>query len=186
MSEVRVESDAQIYYWRPVGKVPLVQVIDVEDRVSSETMEQQGFIRWFRLKYPGVLIFAIPNGGWRAVTTAKQLKAEGVVPGVPDLFIPSWRLWLEFKRRKGGVVSKDQERVFTHLRRVGYAVLVCRGAEDGSRQVLKFIADGRDKNWKTRMEEKLVKYEEKHEMSGKLVGTVCRRMVDEVYEDMRE
>jgi hypothetical protein len=33
-------------------------------------------------------IFAIPNGGFRFLSTARMLKAEGVRPGVPDLFLP--------------------------------------------------------------------------------------------------
>jgi len=71
----------------------------------SETEEQEGFVNWFRAKFPGVLIFAIPNGGHRAISTAKRLKAEGVVPGIPDLHVPAWRLWIEMKRVKGGKLS---------------------------------------------------------------------------------
>ena len=36
----------------------------------------------------GIPIFAIPNGGFRHITTAKKLQREGVKSGVPDLFIP--------------------------------------------------------------------------------------------------
>ena len=45
-------------------------------------------VRWFRLQYPKHLIYAIPNGGRRNVAVAAKLKAEGVLPGVPDLHIP--------------------------------------------------------------------------------------------------
>jgi hypothetical protein len=34
---------------------------------------------------------------------------EGVSPGVPDLFIPDWLLWVEMKREKGGRVSPEQK-----------------------------------------------------------------------------
>ena len=60
--------------------------------MSSEHAEQAGFVTWFRTKYPGTLIFAIPNGGKRDIVTAKKLQMEGVTPGVPDLFIPAWSL----------------------------------------------------------------------------------------------
>ena len=99
-------------------------------------MEQQGFITWFRGKYPGVLIFAIPNGGYRNITTAKTLRKEGVVPGVPDLFVPAWKLFIEMKKMKGGVVSQDQWKVILALKECGYTVIIGRGAEDASRKVL--------------------------------------------------
>ncbi len=105
---------------------------------STESMEQQGFVTWFREKYPGVLIFSVPNGNWRGISVGRRLKAEGLTPGVPDLFIPSWKLFLEFKRKTGGVVSKDQEKIIGYLQRVGYTVFICRGAEDGAIQVMDF------------------------------------------------
>ena len=75
----------------------------------SEHDEQVGFINWFRAKYSGVLIFAIPNGEKRAISVAKRLKAEGVVRGVPDLYVPTWNLWIEMKRASGGRLSPDQK-----------------------------------------------------------------------------
>ena len=44
-------------------------------------------VEWFRLQFPNVLIFSIPNGGQRSLITAKILKAEGTVSGVADLQI---------------------------------------------------------------------------------------------------
>ena len=73
--------------------------------VPLEHAEQVGFLNWFRSRFPSVLIFAIPNGDHRAITTAKRLKAEGVTAGIPDLFIPQWDLWVEMKRREGGRLS---------------------------------------------------------------------------------
>lgn len=42
--------------------------------MSTESQHQIGFLVWFRLKYPGVLIFAIPNGGKRDIKTASRLQ----------------------------------------------------------------------------------------------------------------
>ena len=105
----------------------------------SETEEQEGFVNWFRAKFHGVLIFAIPNGGHRAISTAKRLKAEGVVPGVPDLHIPAWRLWVEMKRAKGGKLSAEQVDMIQHLEGIGHKVIVGKGAEDASLQVVEWI-----------------------------------------------
>lgn len=106
---------------------------------SSEHNEQVGFVTWFYLKFPEILLFAIPNGEYRNISVAKKLKQEGVVPGVPDLFIPEWKLWIEMKQMKGGVVSKEQERIHTYLRGIGHTVIIGYGAEDASRKVLGMI-----------------------------------------------
>ncbi len=56
----------------------------------SESVEQINLFRWAVLHeraYPElILLHHIPNGGLRNKTTAKRLKAEGVKPGVPDIF----------------------------------------------------------------------------------------------------
>lgn len=106
----------------------------------SESEEQEGFVNWFRAKFPGVLIYAIPNGGHRAVSVAKRLKAEGVVAGVPDLHIPAWRLWVEMKRVKGGTLSLEQKAMIAYLEAIGHRVIVGRGATDASRQVMELEA----------------------------------------------
>ena len=86
-----------------------------------------------------MLVFAIPNGGKRSITTAMQLKAEGVAPGVPDLFIPELKLFIEMKRQQGGRVSKEQKEVIAELTKVGYQCLVCKGFEDAKEQLEKII-----------------------------------------------
>jgi len=102
----------------------------------SEHSEQVGLINWFRLQYPNVLIFAIPNGEKRAITVAKRLKAEGVVRGIPDLFIPQWNLWVEMKRESGGRLSPDQKSMITYLESIGNTVIIGKGAADASKQIL--------------------------------------------------
>jgi hypothetical protein len=96
-------------------------------------------VQWFRTKWPRVVIFAIPNGGKRNITTAKNLKREGVVPGVPDLFIPAWGLWIEMKRQKGGRLSPDQDEMIAYLDSIGHRVIVGYGAADASEKLLAFL-----------------------------------------------
>lgn len=102
----------------------------------SEHIEQREFVRWFRREFPGVLIFAIPNGGHRAPAVAAKMKAEGALAGVPDLFVPEWRLLIEMKRRNGGSVSKDQRLIMAELERVGYRCVVCAGADEAMEQAM--------------------------------------------------
>ena len=116
-------------------------MIQPVERKRTEHEEQRELVRWFRQTWPGVLIFAIANGGQRSAATAGRLKAEGVVPGVPDLFVPAWGLWIEMKRAKGGVVSPEQKRMIKALESVGYCVLVCRGADDAKAQIEQHIKD---------------------------------------------
>ena len=111
--------------------------------IPTEHMEQVRFVQWFKRSNPDVLIFAIPNGGQRAAAVAAKLKAEGVVPGVPDLFIPEWHLWVEMKRVKGGVVSKEQQSMIKYLESVNYCVIVAKGADEAIRQVSEFKATWR-------------------------------------------
>lgn len=106
----------------------------------SEHLEQVGLVTWFRGKFPGVLIFAIPNGGHRSITEAKRLKDEGVTPGVPDLYVPSWNLWIEMKRETGGRLSREQKDMIEYLQSIGHTVIVGKGATDASRQVLEFLS----------------------------------------------
>ena len=111
--------------------------------IPSEHVEQSLFVQWFRRSYPNVLIFAIPNGGARSKATAGKLKVEGVVPGIPDLFVPEWKLWIEMKRTKGGAVSDEQFGMIDYLQSVGYHVIVGKGAEHAKAQILEFLNEER-------------------------------------------
>ncbi len=93
----------------------------------SEHLEQVHFVAWFRREYPGIRIFAIPNGGGRSKAQAGQLKAEGVSAGVPDLYIPALKTWIEMKRQKGGTVTPAQKDWHEYLRSIGDTVFVCKG-----------------------------------------------------------
>lgn len=109
------------------------------NRIPTEHEEQRELVRWFRQTWPGVRIFAVPNGGARSKATAGRLKAEGVASGVPDLFVPAWRLWIEMKRVKGGSLSPEQRAIIKYLESVGYWVVVGKGAEDAKRQISAFF-----------------------------------------------
>ena len=113
--------------------------MSVLGRIPTEHEEQRELVRWFRQTWPGVRIFAIPNGGHRSPATAGRLKAEGVSSGVPDLCIPAWKLWIEMKRIKGGVVSADQKDWIKYLEDVGYCAKVCKGADDAKEQITAFF-----------------------------------------------
>ena len=110
-------------------------------KTPLEHVEQVSLVNFFRSTYPEVLIFAIPNGSLRHISVARKLQSEGVVPGIPDLFIPEWRLWIEMKRVKGGRLSEDQKDMIAHLEQCGYKVIVGYGFEDAKKKVLQFVCE---------------------------------------------
>lgn len=97
---------------------------------ATEHAEQVSLVQWLDATHPELLYFAIPNGGNRNIITASKLKAEGVKAGVPDLFLPGLKLFVEMKRVKGGSVSPQQKYWHERLTNCGYRVVVCKGAAE--------------------------------------------------------
>lgn len=105
--------------------------------VPHESVEQTWLFEWARqmaaLKWPELsLMFHIPNGGKRNRIEAARFKAQGVLPGVPDVFLPVARcgyhgLFIEMKRQQNGHVSEYQKEMIESLRKQGYLVEVCKG-----------------------------------------------------------
>ena len=98
-----------------------------------ESKLQTTCVKWFRLQYPNYLLFAIPNGGARDLITGAIMKREGVVPGVPDLFLAhatfeSYGLFIEMKSDKGKL-SPNQIYVRSKLELAGYHVEICNSFE---------------------------------------------------------
>ena len=104
--------------------------------MESEHLQQVRLVSWFRRQWPGVRIFAIPNGGGRSASQGASLRAEGVQAGIPDLFVPAWSLWVEMKREAGGVVLPVQKDWIAYLQGIGHTVIIGRGFEDAKRQIL--------------------------------------------------
>lgn len=114
-------------------------VLKAPVRLPTEHEEQREFVKWFRQTFHGVRIFAIPNGGARSITTATRLKVEGVSRGVPDLYVPAWKLWIEMKRQKGGRIDPEQADWHEYLERIGDMVVVCKGAEHAKELAISFF-----------------------------------------------
>lgn len=104
--------------------------------LPTEHEEQTAFVSYFRKSFPTVRIIAIPNGGVRNKITALRLKCEGVSPGVPDLFIPEWFLFIEMKRRKGGTVSAEQKDWLEYLKTCGYKTVVAKGMDEAIKEAM--------------------------------------------------
>ena len=116
----------------------------------SEHIEQRDFVSWFRQTYPDTLIFAVPNGGQRSPATAARLRMEGVIPGVWDLFVPAWDLWIELKRRDRGSLSAAQRDFGEAMTALGYRCMVAYGCDDGIAQLDSEIRE----SWQTQRGQK--------------------------------
>ncbi len=99
-----------------------------KDAAPSEHVIQREIVQ--AIEREGWAVFAIPNGGRRNVVTAMKLQAEGVRAGVPDLFVPALRLWLETKKPKKGRLSKSQAAWRDYLRAAGYDWAEVRSIEE--------------------------------------------------------
>ena len=111
----------------------------------TEHEEQVTLFTWFRMRYAGMLMYAIPNGGARSSITGARLRDEGVLAGVPDIFLPcpsggKHGLYIEMKRQKGGRVSAPQKAVMQALRMQGYEVAVCHGWQEARDYIEQYLA----------------------------------------------
>ena len=109
----------------------LLQVLEL-NKIPTEHAEQVAFVA--RCRRENIFVFSIPNGvnlsdSKQRFAEIEKLKAEGLVKGIPDLFIPQYKLFIEMKRRDGGVVSESQKKVHKILRGLDYKVEVCNGAK---------------------------------------------------------
>jgi hypothetical protein len=107
-----------------------------------ESRLQAACVRWFRYQHPSLLIFAIPNGGWRNEIEAKIMKNEGVMAGVADLeiLLPNGRcLFIEMKTAKGRQ-SEAQRGFQKWCDDNGHTYMVCRSLEGFIEVVNNFIA----------------------------------------------
>ena len=118
------------------------------NQIPTEAQEQTALFQWAEMMQGRIpelaLCFAIPNGGSRHPIEALHLKQQGVLPGVPDIMLPVMRggyggLFIEMKRRKGGRVSVDQQRMILALRAQGYRVEVCRGWEEARDTICEYL-----------------------------------------------
>ena len=115
----------------------------------KEDSEQAMLFDWAMMargKYPELdLMYAIPNGGYRSIKTAKLMKATGVKAGIPDICLPVARhgfhaLYIEMKRRKGGTVSVAQKSMINALAEQGNLAIVCRGMDEAIEALKNYLS----------------------------------------------
>lgn len=97
---------------------------------------QVACIRWFNIKFPDLLLFAIPNGGKRDRITAAKMKAEGVLAGVADMMLPLARhgkygLFIELKTEEKSSRQSSSQRMFEQfVTSQGYQYSIVRSLKE--------------------------------------------------------
>ena len=129
-------------------------------RRNEEHRSQAALFKWAKYasaRHPGLkLMFAIPNSGARDAVTGAMLKAEGVKPGVPDIFLPLpvgdfHGLFIELKTAKGRP-SPEQREWLMRLRHRGYAAVLCRGLDEAIETISRYVG-GKFENTKPKQDQ---------------------------------
>ncbi len=114
---------------------------------SEEHRIQVALFKWAKYasaRHSGLkLLFAVPNGGARDAVTGAMLKAEGVRPGVPDMFLPLpvgdyHGLFIELKTARGRPTPEQREWLM-RLRHRGYAAVLCRGLDAAIETITRYL-----------------------------------------------
>lgn len=118
-------------------------------RVPTEHEEQVALFQWAEAneaQYPSLaMLAAIPNGGYRPMTTAAMLKAEGVKAGYPDILLdvargPYHGLRIELKRADHSNHATDAQRDWlARLAFEGYMTAVCYGADEAIKVITDYL-----------------------------------------------
>ena len=96
----------------------------------TEHSIQARVVQFVKAFYPDTLIFSVPNGAPVSANNRVRLYKEGLLAGIPDLFILEQKkgfngLMIEFKTTTGKT-SKAQDKLIIELANRGYLVYVAR------------------------------------------------------------
>jgi len=125
----------------------------VKPKLMTESQLQSICVRWFRVQYQNIVIFAIPNAAKRSFRLAAKMKAEGMVSGIPDLFIAKailrcnygkcgkiyHGLFIELKRSKSEKPTDNQVYYLQKLKEAGYQTAVCHSFEEFQQTVNDYL-----------------------------------------------
>jgi hypothetical protein len=99
---------------------------------NAEARRQAAIVEYVRIVAPHILIWAVPNGGYRDKSEAARLKWTGVLAGVLDLTLalPDGKsAYWETKTPKGRP-SKDQKAIIGRLAKLGHTWALVRSIDD--------------------------------------------------------
>ena len=98
---------------------------------------QVACVKWFRLQYPNLVIFAVPNGGSRNLYEAKNMKESRTLAGVADLVIVGNGGKVLFIEMKAGKNKQEDSQVLfqNKVEKLGHKYIICRSKEQFMKEV---------------------------------------------------
>lgn len=133
---------------KALSKQPLVKPSRTKQRnAQPEAIEQEKVIKWARdneNNYPFLwLLHSSLNGVKLSKNQAGRAKTQGMLSGVPDLFLPVPKngfhgLYIEMKSEKGRV-SVSQSRFLSVTNELGYQSIVCYSSEDAIEKINEYL-----------------------------------------------
>ena len=102
----------------------------MKNKTPLEGKEQEALV--LRLRREGIPFYSVPNGANVEPHHRALMKREGMENGVSDLVILKYKdaLYLEMKRRKGGVWGPDQKAFKIKIESLGFQYAVAKGAKE--------------------------------------------------------
>ena len=98
---------------------------------NAEGRIQAAIVEWARAVAPGVVVYAVPNGGLRSKSEAARMKWQGVLAGVPDLAVVcDGRAFFIEVKADDGVLTRSQKETIPLLLEAGARVKIARSIED--------------------------------------------------------
>lgn len=115
------------------NKVVSLDKFRLKVQCPTEAQEQKALVEW--LHHKKIVFYHIPNGMFSSPREGHKFKLLGLKSGVPDLCVPypiaSYHgLYIELKRRSGGVVSVNQRDWLNFLTDKGYKAVIANGYDE--------------------------------------------------------
>lgn len=110
----------------------------------SEIQLQSKCFQWLWNNYPQTRrkFFHVPNGGSRNAVEGMQLKASGVVAGIPDCVLIHLGNAYGFEMKtQSGKVSPEQQKVHKVWQEDGTPVYIIRSLEDFQAIIIELIGE---------------------------------------------
>ena len=124
--------------------IPIPDDFELQDPATipikkEEAREQARLVAALRRRWSVIenlaqrpVVFHVANGGSRDAREASNLKIQGVLAGIPDLFImmPMGEVIIIEMKAKDGKVSDSQINLQKHFKALGHEVIVAHSAEE--------------------------------------------------------
>ena len=128
-----------------ISKQPLIKPRTKKPIKHTEANYQQQVVEWARLahmsgKYPNLdLLHCSLNGVKLSALQATKSKQQGMLSGIPDLFLPVpiggfHGLFIEMKSEKGRL-STNQTWFLSKVELLGYKIAVCYSANEAIKTI---------------------------------------------------